>query len=172
MALPFEKASFDVVWSKHLLQWVAGRTEALDEFDRVTRPGGRVVCSNFDGFCLAHYPTDEQVQGDVEHWFSSAKAEFRFDTNLGRKLPHLFKAAGLKDIRFEIIPDRAFCGFGGDPERRWNWQTQWQSAVPFTTKVFGGEDAARVVTARVIQRFNGPDVFVYTTLFYVEGIVS
>ena len=44
--------------------------------------------------------------------------------------------------------------------------------MPFTTKVFGGEDAARVVTARVIQRFNGSDVFVYTTLLYVEGIVS
>jgi ubiquinone/menaquinone biosynthesis C-methylase UbiE len=61
LSLPFENASFDVVWSKHLLQWVARRTEALAEFVRVARPGGRVVCSNFDGFCLAHYPTDADV---------------------------------------------------------------------------------------------------------------
>ena len=84
-----------------------------------------IPSSNFDGFCLAHYPSDEQVQRDVERWFSSAKAEFGFDPNL------------------EL----------GDT-------------------VFGGEDAARDVTARVIQRFNDPDVFVYTTLFYVEGIVG
>ena len=171
LSLPFKDASFDVVWSKHLLQWVARRREALSEFVRVARPGGRVVCCNFDGFCLSHYPTDEQVQADVERWFSRAEAEFGFDTNLGRKLPHLFKAAGLKDVRFEIIPDRAFCGFGGDAERRWNWETQWQSAMPFTAKVFGSEAVAQEVAARIIQRFNDPDVFVYTTLFYVEGTV-
>lgn len=171
LALPFENARFDVVWSKHLLQWVARRDEALAEFVRVTRSGGRVVCSNFDGFCLAHYPTDQQVQYDVERWFSCAASEFGFDANLGRKLPHLFKAAGLKDIRFEIIPDKAFCGFGGDLERKWNWETQWHSAMPFTSKVFGSENSALDVTSRILKCFNDPDVFVYTTLFYVEGVV-
>lgn len=171
LALPFKDASFDVAWSKHLLQWVERRSEALSEFVRVTRPGGRVICSNFDGFCLSHYPTNEQVQSDVEQWFSRANAEFGFDNNLGRKLPHLFKAAGLKNIRSEIIPDRAFCGFGGDPERRWNWETQWHSALPFTEKVFGSEEVAQEVTDRIIQCFNDPNVFVYTTLFYVEGTV-
>lgn len=172
LALPFPDASFDVVWSKHLLQWVAQRSEALSELVRVTRRGGRVVCCNFDGFCLAHYPTDEQVQRDVEHWFSSAKAQFGFDTDLGRKLPHMFKVAGLTNIRFDIIPDRAFCGFGGDPERKWNWETQWKSALPFSTKIFGSHEAAQAATERVLKRFNDPDVFVYTTLFYVEGVVA
>jgi SAM-dependent methyltransferase len=171
LSLPFADGTFDVVWSKHLLQWVADRESALIEFRRVTRPGGRVVCCNFDGFCLSHYPTDPDVQRDVERWFGAAQAEFGFDNNVGRKLPTLFQQAGLIDVRCDIIPDKAFCGFGGDPERRWNWETQWNSARAFTTKVFGSETAAEEVTARILRTFNDPGVFVYTALFYVEGIV-
>lgn len=171
LALPFDSGSFDVVWSKHLLQWVAKREIALAEFVRVTRPGGRVVCCNFDGFCSAHHPTDPEVQEYVDQWFGAAKKEFGFDNNIGRKLPSMFKAAGLTDVRFDIVPDRAFCGFGGDPERKWNWETQWHSALPFSAKVFGGIEAAERATERILQRFDDPLVFVCTTLFYVEGVV-
>jgi SAM-dependent methyltransferase len=169
--LPFHSGSFDVVWSKHLLQWVDQSAAALSEFVRVARPGGRVVCCNFDGFCMSHHPNNPAVQADVEQWFDAAHAEFGFDCNIGRKLPSMFKAAGLLDVKIDIIPDRAFCGFGGDAERRWNWETQWRSAMPFSVRVFGGNQAAEEATERVLKAFNDPDVFVYTTLFYVEGTV-
>ena len=171
LALPFADQSFDVVWSKHLLQWVAKNSAALSEFVRVTKRGGRVVCCNFDGFCLSHTPTDPEVQRDVERWFKAAQVEIGFDNIVGRKLPAMFKAAGLQDIKVNIIPDKAFCGFGGDPERRWNWETQWNSALPFSIRVFGSEQAAAHATERLLRTFNDPDVFVYTTLFYVEGTV-
>ena len=171
LSLPFKDDVFDVVWSKHLLQWVARREDALNEFVRVTRPGGRVIACNFDGFCMSHTPTDPIVQRGVEQWFAAASKDFGFDTDIGRKLPVLFRQAGLTDIRFRVIPDKAFCGFGGDPERRWNWETQWQSAMQFSTKVFGSEDAARDISRNIVDRFNDRNVFVYVALFYVEGTV-
>jgi ubiquinone/menaquinone biosynthesis C-methylase UbiE len=171
LSLPFPDGTFDLLWSKHLLQWVGQRRQALAEFKRVTRSGGRIVCCNFDRFCLAHYPTDNQLQTDLEMWFAAAEREFGFDTDLGRKLPHMFKTAGLVDVRADFIPDRVFCGFGGDPERRWNWEAQFNSAMPFTTKVFGSEDRARDFSRRVVERFSDPEVYVYCTLFYVEGRV-
>ena len=143
LKLPFADASFDLVWSKHLLQWVGQREQALAEFKRVTRPGGRIVCANFDRFCLSHYPTDLILQAEMEKWFGAAQQAFGFDNDLGRKLPHLFKQLGLTDIKADFIPDKAFNGFGGDPERRWNWQQQFSSAMPFTVKVFGDEETAR-----------------------------
>jgi len=171
LSLPFPNGAFDLLWSKHLLQWVGQRRQALAEFKRVTRSGGRIVCCNFDQFCLAHYPTDHQLQTDLEMWFAAAEREFGFDTDLGRKLPHLFKTAGLVDVHADFIPDRVFCGFGGDPERRWNWETQFNSAMPFTTKVFGSEGRARDFSRRVVERFSDPEVYVYCALFYVEGRV-
>lgn len=169
--IPFPDATFDVVWSKHLLQWVSQRTDALAEFARVTRPGGRVVCCNFDGFFLSHYPTDPEVQHDVERWAAAASEQLGFDNNVGRKLPSMFKQAGLVDVKVDVIADRAFSGFGGDAERAWNWEIQWQSALPFSERVFGDKRAAEEATARILKTFNDPEVYVYTTLFYVEGTV-
>nr|HMO49294.1 methyltransferase domain-containing protein [Rubrivivax sp.] len=171
LELPFQDGSFDQVWSKHLLQWVGGRQQALNEFRRVTQPGGRIVCCNFDGFCVVHFPTDERLQAEMERWFAAAREAFGFDNELGRKLPHYFRRAGLVDVRVDFIPDRAFCGFGGDPERRWNWETQFRSALPFTAQVMGGEKAALDFNRRAVERFSDPEVYVHCALFYVEGTV-
>ncbi len=102
LSIPFPDGTFDLLWSKHLLQWVGGRRQALAEFKRVTHPGGRIVCCNFDRFCLAHYPTDDQLQTQLEMWFSAAEREFGFDTDLGRKLPHMFKTAGLVEVHADF----------------------------------------------------------------------
>src|SRR5581483_7609620 len=37
--LPFPDATFDVVWTKYLLQWLKEPKRALGELKRVTRPG-------------------------------------------------------------------------------------------------------------------------------------
>jgi ubiquinone/menaquinone biosynthesis C-methylase UbiE len=39
-ALPFPDASFDLVWSKYLLQWLREPRSALAEMKRVTKPHG------------------------------------------------------------------------------------------------------------------------------------
>jgi ubiquinone/menaquinone biosynthesis C-methylase UbiE len=49
LSLPCADASFDVVWSKHVLQWIGERERAIAEMVRIVRPGGRVVAANFDG---------------------------------------------------------------------------------------------------------------------------
>jgi len=172
LGVPFVDGSFDVVWSKHLLQWVGNRQRALAEFRRVVRPGGRVVVCNFDYFCICHHPVDPEFQADVELWFDAARRELGFDNLLGRKLPHLFREAGLTDIKVDFIPDRTFGGFGGESEKRWNWETQFQSVIGFSAKVFGSMQHAEQFRDRLVERFNDPDVYVFCPLFYVEGRVA
>ena len=170
--LPFDTGSFDVVWSKHLLQWVKERELALREFARVTRPGGRVIACNFDYFCVCHYPVDAGLQADAELFFDAMRRELGFDNLLGRKLPHLFMQAGFQDVKVDFIPDRVTGGFGGDPEKRWNWETQFQrSVVGFSTKVFGSVEKAKQFGSKLVDQFTRPDVYVFCPLFYVEGRV-
>jgi SAM-dependent methyltransferase len=172
LKLPFAEGSFDVAWSKHLLQWVKDRELALSELKRVVRSRGRVVACNFDYFCVCHYPEDPELQADAEAFFDAMRRELGFDHLLGRKLPHLFMQAGLQDVKVDVISDRTFGGFGGDPEKRWNWQTQFQERViGFSTKVFGSEERAREFGRRLVDQFSRPDVYVFCPLFYVEGRV-
>jgi SAM-dependent methyltransferase len=63
--LPFATASFDVVWSKYVMQWINEAERAVAEFRRVTKPGGVVVCCNFDGFAVTHYPEDEALRRQI-----------------------------------------------------------------------------------------------------------
>lgn len=172
LALAFEDASFEVAWSKHLLQWVKDRGQALSELKRVVRPGGRVVACNFDYFCVCHYPEDAELQADAEVFFDAMRRELGFDNQLGRKLPHLFMQAGFEDVKVDFIPDRTCGGFGGDPEKRWNWETQFQQrVVGFSTKVFGSTERARRFGSLLVEQFSRPDVYVFCPLFYVEGRV-
>src|SRR5258708_5116149 len=64
--LPFADATFDVVWSKYVLQWVKEPLLAIAEFRRVTKVGGVVVCANFDGFAVTHWPEDPTLQPQFE----------------------------------------------------------------------------------------------------------
>jgi ubiquinone/menaquinone biosynthesis C-methylase UbiE len=171
LALPFADHSFDVVWSKHVLQWMAQPAKALAEFARVTRPGGRVIAVNFDGFMLQHFPEDPVVQAHTQRWFDAARAEMGFDNWMGRRLPSLFQAAGLTDIRVDSIPDKAFSGLGADAERIWNMEVQWNAVHAFSARVFGSEEAAREAQRRFLKRFADPTVYFHCTLFYVEGRV-
>ncbi|MBX9629590.1 MAG: methyltransferase domain-containing protein [Burkholderiales bacterium] len=170
--LPFPDKSFDAVWSKHLLQWVPQREQAVREFVRVTRAGGRVIACNFDLFGVCHYPQDSTFQADAERWFEAARDELGFDNQLGRKLPHLFQMAGMTEITVNVIADPCFGGFGGDPEKRWNWETQFQSVLGFSAKVFGSIERGEMFRDRIVELFSRPDIYVFCPLFYVSGRVA
>jgi ubiquinone/menaquinone biosynthesis C-methylase UbiE len=169
LELPFENDRFDIVWSKHLLQWVGRREKALEEFVRVARPGGRVIAANFDGFLLQHYPLDAEVQRMTAQWFDAARDQLGFDNFVGRKLPVMLRDAGLVDVRVHTMPDRAFSGLGGDPERSLNQRTQMESVFGFSAKVFGSEDAAKDWNERFMRKFDDPNTYWHCTMFYVQG---
>lgn len=151
------------------LQWIPGRRQAIAEFTRVLRPGGRLMCCNFDDFGICHYPVDDAVQADVEHFFQQLRERRGFDNLLGRRLGSLFKDAGLVDIRVDFVPDAAFGGYGGDPERRWNWEKQFTAARDFLISIFGSPQRAELFIRRTVNCFSNPGTYVYCPLFYVQG---
>jgi ubiquinone/menaquinone biosynthesis C-methylase UbiE len=167
--LPFEDDHFDVVWSKHLLQWVGERQQAIKEFKRVLKPNGRLICCNFDGFGEDHYPVDVELHQHLVTWFEAAAEALGFDNRVGRKLPSMFLDAGFTDVTVDIMQDRAFGGFGGDPEKKWNWEVQFQNAIGFSAQVYGSMDRAKEIAQSCVDLFDRSDVYVHCVLFYVEG---
>ena len=60
-------------------------------------------------------------------------------------------------------------GFGGDPERTWNWEAQLKSILKFSAKVYGSMERAKFYHERFLELYSSPNVYYHCTLFYVEG---
>ena len=165
--LPFPDASFDFVWSKYVLQWVKNPAAAIVEFRRVTAPGGIVVCCNFDGFAVTHWPEDPKMQVDAERVFPALVDPF-----IGRKMAALFARAGLTDLAVHFEPDRLFTSIGQiNPERRSNWVEQFAAARPYITQILGGECEADTFIKTFLDYQDRADTSSYTALYTARGRV-
>jgi SAM-dependent methyltransferase len=166
--LPFANASFDVVWSKYVMQWIDEPERAVAEFRRVTKPGGVVVCCNFDGFAVTHYPEDEALQRQILTVFPRL-----VDVYIGRKTASIFHTCGLINISVVFEPDSLFTTVGSiDPERRENWVVQLAAARPYIAKILGSDERAREFGDSFIRYYDRPDTSSYTALYFVRGRVA
>ena len=166
-SLPFGDDTFDLVWSKYVLQWVNNPAQAVKEFRRVTRPGGKIVCCNFDGFAVTHYPIDEAFQNDVDRVFNAL-----VDPSVGRKMFSMFHELGLTDIKVDFEPDATFSVAGAiDRERRQNWVDQFVAAHKAIAECLGSDEAATSFIDRFLDHQDREDTFTACALYFVEGVV-
>jgi ubiquinone/menaquinone biosynthesis C-methylase UbiE len=125
-ALPFADASFDVVWTKYLLQWLKEPKRALNELRRVTRPGGVVVSCDFASFAIEHFPVNPEFAQEIRRVMTAL-----VDCDIGRKVASFMISLGFGDVHLEVEVDKIFTVIGRiDAERRWNWEKQFQAARP------------------------------------------
>src|SRR6266849_7808339 len=96
-AMDFASNSFDLFYSRMLLEYLTEKEGAVREMVRVCKRGGAVLLQDLDGQLLWHYPEDPVVQRTVER-VVRALAATGFDPFVGRKLFSLAYKAGLKNI--------------------------------------------------------------------------
>lgn len=166
--LPYPDDSFDLVWSKYVLQWVNQPVDAVAEFKRVTKPGGVVVCSNFDGFGVTHYPENSVWQADAEKIFKASVDPF-----VGRKMYQMFRQVGLDNIVIDVEPDRLFNCIGSiDPERRLNWAVQFQAAKDKWVDVLGSAEPVEQFIDGFLTYQDSADTTTLCHLFFARGTVT
>src|SRR5436189_6443923 len=61
-AMEFQSNSFDLVYSRKLLQYLKEKEKAVAEMTRVCKPGGTVLPQDLDGQLLWHYQEDARVK--------------------------------------------------------------------------------------------------------------
>jgi ubiquinone/menaquinone biosynthesis C-methylase UbiE len=167
-ALPFADASFDVVWTKYLLQWVKEPKGALAELKRVTKPGGFVVSCDYVGFAIEHRPAAPEFDRQVREVMAAL-----VDCNIGRKVSPFMMSLGFQDVHVEMETDTLFTVIGSiDAERRWNWEKQFQAARPHLIQIVGSElDTDRLID-RFLAHYDDPATCSFTALYFTWGRVS
>jgi ubiquinone/menaquinone biosynthesis C-methylase UbiE len=161
-------ASFDVVWTKYLLQWLKEPKRALAELKRVTRPGGFVVSCDFVGFAIEHFPIGPEFDRQVRHVMAML-----VDCDIARKVAPFMISLGFRDVRVDIATDTIFTVIGSiDAERRSNWEKQFQAARPHLIQIIGSEAAADRFVASFLANCDDPTTCSFTALHFTRGYVS
>jgi ubiquinone/menaquinone biosynthesis C-methylase UbiE len=99
--LPFQNNAFDISCCHFLLLWVTSPQKVLKEMVRISKPGGAVlVLAEPDYGGRIDYPEELQQLGAAQTESLLAQGA---DPFIGRKLPDLMNATGLKNIEIGII---------------------------------------------------------------------
>jgi ubiquinone/menaquinone biosynthesis C-methylase UbiE len=166
-AMDFASNSFDLVYSRMLMEYLKDKESAVKEMARVCKRGGTVLLQDLDGQLLWHYPEDPGVQGTVEK-VVRALAAAGFDPFVGRKLFFLAYQAGLKNIDVQVECYHLIAG-QIEPAILEQWELKLEIAGPQLARLLGSESEAREQSRRFLEYLRRPDTLTYSTVFTVTG---
>lgn len=167
MALPFEADSFDVVFSRFLMEYVPDKRGAVKEMVRVCAPGGVILLQDLDGQLIWHFPEDPELQADTESVLRHL-ARSGFDPFVGRKLFSFCLGAGLTKVRVQVDPYHLYAGSIGEKDLA-NWQVKLEIAQTQIKGALGSDKAAQEFTDRFLTYLRDPETLTYSCLFTVTA---
>jgi len=165
--MQFPRKSFDLVYTRMLLQYLSQKEKAVAEMVRVTRPGGIVLLQDLDGQLIWHYPEDSVMQGAVEQ-VVTALAESGFDPLVGRKLFWMAQRAGLEQLEVRVEPYHLIAG-EADPMIAQQWKLKLEVARPSMVRALGSEKEADQQIRRFMDYLSRPDTLTYSNVFTITG---
>jgi SAM-dependent methyltransferase len=165
--LQFGSGTFDVVYSRMLLQYVPDKEKAVGEMVRVCKPGGTVLMQDLDGQLVWHYPEDALIQQTVSRVLNSLQPR-GFDPFVGRKLFWFARNAGLDNVRVKVECYHLIAG-AIDPALFKQWELKLEIAKPRMQEALGSEYEAGEEIRRFLSYLRRPDTLTYSTVFTVAG---
>jgi SAM-dependent methyltransferase len=166
-SLPFEANSFDLVFSRFLIEYLPDKQKAVQEMTRVCTPGGTVLLQDLDGQLVWHFPADPVLQADTER-ILACLASTGFDPFVGRKLFSFCTGAMLTDVRVLVDPYHLYAGTIDEKEFA-NWQAKLDIARSQIKTALGSDEAAQEYIARFLVYLQSPETLTYSCLFTVTA---
>jgi SAM-dependent methyltransferase len=160
--------AFDYVFSQYVLQYFADPLPILRELLRVTRPGGKLVISDIDGFGLSFWPMAPSLERGIQT-FAKGLAACGFDLHVGKKMFHHFQSLGLCDVRVHLTP---FYVVGGtaDAGLLSDWKTRFATLERAIAPSFGGVAAYLAFCEEYLGLLQDPGALKYAVTLVTEGV--
>ncbi|WP_405796615.1 methyltransferase domain-containing protein [Streptomyces sp. NBC_01506] len=165
--LPFDDGTFDVVYSRLMLQYVAERDRAVAEMARVTKPGGTVVLFDLDGQLVWHDPVGPELRAVLDPVVDALRTT-GFDPHTGRGLYRLAREAGLTGLTVRVDPYHLIAG-AVNPAEREQWHLKLDIARPAIARALGSPEAADDAVRICLDHLDSAETLTYSVAFTVTG---
>ncbi|WP_257463282.1 methyltransferase domain-containing protein [Archangium lipolyticum] len=159
--------AFDFTWCQFVLEYLPDRRPALAELIRVTRPGGRLVLSEIDGFGLGNWPFSPALQESCKT-FIDALSQTGFDFYVGRKLFTELRQAGLVDLRVHLLPQYVVAGVA-DARMIQDWEIRFAALEPVVAPAFANREAYQRHCRDYLRMLMEPDTLKFAVRLVTEG---
>lgn len=166
-AMDLPSDTFDYVWCQYVMEYLPEPERAVAELLRVTRPGGRVVVADVDGLGLTNWPCSPELEAGI-HTFHRAVRASGVDLFMGRKMFHLFRKAGMEQVRVHLTPLWVVAG-EADARLLSDWRQRFDTLEAALTPTFGGTSAYRAFCEGFLALLSDPDALKYSVLLITEG---
>jgi len=167
--LPLADASFEIAFTRFLLEYVPDKPRVVAEMARVVRPGGLVLLQDLDGQLVSHYPPDPGVDHDVSIVLESL-GRTGFDPFVGRKLYAFARSAGLENLAVVIEPYHLVVG-AIDVDNLEHWRRKLSIAEPVMAEALGSQSKARCAADSYLDYLQREDTLTFSLLFTITGAV-
>lgn len=165
--LELPENTFDYVWCQFVMEYLSQPAEAVAELIRVTRPGGRLVVSDVDALGLHNWPVSPELAQGCQK-FVAALAAVGLDLHAGRKIFHLFRRAGLEQVRVHLAPLWVVAG-AADARLMNDWKQRFQTLEQIVSPAFGGAQGYWAFCEQYLGLLSDPDALKYAVLLITEG---
>lgn len=159
--------TFDYVWCQYVLEYLPDPERALAEFLRVAKPGGRVVVADVDGLGHLNWPCPPELEEGMRTFHRAVK-DAGVDLHIGRKLFHLFRQAGLQEVRVHLAPLWMVAG-AADARLLSDWRQRFETLEPALAPAYGGAAAYQAFCEGYLRLLSDPDALKYSVLLITEG---
>ena len=139
--LPYKSNSFDLVFSRFMMEYIKNPEQVVKEMYRVCRPGGRLFLQDLDGQIIWNYPEDKIMQKQMKDFITFIQNMGGFDPYIGRKLYHYLYISGFKNIHVEIEPYHVYAGSISNETLRY-WDFKIEVLLPYLTQFLGDQKKA------------------------------
>ncbi len=164
--LPFANDSFDLVYSRFMLQYLPTRDRAIAEMLRVLRPGGQLLLQDLDGQLLWHDGMGPELEEALDQVLCHL-ARSGFDPCVGRKLFGLARRAGLREIDMQVEPYHFVMGRASEHELGL-WRLKLDIARPQVRVALGSDQGDHLIDA-FLEHLANPETFTYSNVMTLIG---
>ncbi len=165
---PLEKIAapdntYDRLTCRHVFEFLKDPMQVLKEFQRVLKPGGKVILIQFDGFLYNYFHRNAEL-AELMRLLEKGNPT---DSYRGRKLPAMLMDAGFGDVDWDVN----VYGFKGEDLKREQEQMRERLtfAIPALAPVFGGEQKATRFRDLYCEEMLKPGNVIFYNKFLARG---